>query len=137
MTLIDRTPATLTSAPVLIMGCGDIGCRVARLEQAEGRTVAALARSPETASRLGQRGITAINGDLDKPERLTALPPHVSTLYYFAPPPSAGDDDPRIHHALSALALPPARLVYIGTSGVYGDCGGAWIDEDWPLTQSP
>jgi len=134
MTLIDRAPETPSSATVLILGCGDIGCRVARLEQLQGHTVTALARSPETASRLGRRGIGAMAGDLDTPESLTALPPHISTLYYFAPPPPAGDEDPRIHHALSALARPPARLVYISTSGVYGDCGGAWIDEDWPLT---
>jgi nucleoside-diphosphate-sugar epimerase len=28
---------------------------------------------------------------------------------------------------------PPERLVYISTSGVYGDCGGAWVDEARPL----
>jgi len=133
MTLIDRTPEPLSSAPVLIIGCGDIGCRVAHLEQIQGHTIAALARSPDTAYRLGQRGITVINGDLDKPETLAERLPHVSTLYYFAPPPPSGDDDPRMHHALTALARPPDRLVYISTSGVYGDCGGAWIDEDWPL----
>jgi nucleoside-diphosphate-sugar epimerase len=134
MTISNRTSETPSSAQVLILGCGDIGGRVARLEQAEGRTVAALARSHEAAGRLETLGIGVIAGDLDTPASLTALPPHVSTLYYFAPPPSAGDDDPRMHHALSALARPPARLVYISTSGVYGDCGGAWIDEDWPLT---
>ena len=34
---------------------------------------------------------------------------------------------------LNTLQDLPERVVYISTSGVYGDCGGAWIDEDWPL----
>ena len=130
----DRTLATPSSAPVLILGCGDIGGRVARLEQAGGRTVLALARSLEAAGRLETLGIGVLAGDLDTPASLTTLPSQVSTLYYFAPPPATGDDDPRLRNALTALARPPARLVYISTSGVYGDCGGAWIDEDWPLT---
>ncbi len=29
--------------------------------------------------------------------------------------------------------LPPAQVVYASTSGVYGDCAGAWIDETQPL----
>ena len=133
MTFTTNTSRTSSSDPVFIIGCGDIGRRVARLEQVEGRGVVGLARSPLTASALAKNGIGVIAGDLDRPGSLTELPSRVSTLYYFAPPPSSGDDDPRLDNALDAVPVLPARLVYISTSGVYGDCAGAWIDEAWPL----
>lgn len=117
----------------LIVGCGDIGRRVARLEISDGRTVLGLARSESTAATLRAMGLGVIRSDLDDVSSLMALPDRVSTLYYFAPPPSTGSDDPRLRNCLHALKGLPERLVYISTSGVYGDCGGDWIDEECPL----
>jgi nucleoside-diphosphate-sugar epimerase len=120
---------------VFIIGCGDIGRRVAALERAAGRRVLALARSEAAALKLSQNGIEAVAGDLDRPDSLRGLPAAAAVLYYFAPPPPAGDGDPRLAALLAALpagAL-PRRAVYISTSGVYGDCGGAWVNEDWPV----
>lgn len=115
-----------------IVGCGDIGRRVARLEMTAGRSVAALARSETTAARFERENIRPVTGDLDVPASLENLPSPVRTLYYFAPPPATGTDDPRLRALLEALdpAVPPSRLVYISTSGVYGDCRGDWVDED-------
>lgn len=127
------------AGPVFIVGCGDIGLRVARLERAVGRPVAALARSGASAARLEAEGIAAVPGDLDRPDSLLGLPP-CATLYYFAPPPAEGAGDPRLRALLAALPTHslPERVVYISTSGVYGDCQGAWIDETWPLNpQTP
>jgi nucleoside-diphosphate-sugar epimerase len=117
----------------LIVGCGDIGRRVARLEISEGRTVMGLARSESTAAALKAMGLGVIRSDLDDVASLMALPDLVSTLYYFAPPPPSGADDPRLRNGLNALKGLPERVVYISTSGVYGDCAGAWIDEEYPL----
>lgn len=117
---------------VLIIGCGDIGQRVASLEQSEGRNVMALVRSRTTASGLAHKGISLIDGDLDQPLPPGSLP-RADTLYYFAPPPATGTDDPRLRHALASLDQSPGQIVYISTSGVYGDCDGAWVDENWPL----
>ncbi len=60
-------------------------------------------------------------------------------LYYFAPPPPAGEGDPRTVHFLNRLSRSglPSRIVYISTSGVYGDCQGAIVTEQrapQPLT---
>jgi nucleoside-diphosphate-sugar epimerase len=120
---------------VLVIGCGDIGRRVASLELAAGHPVAALARSETTAQPLRRQGIGVVRGDLDAPESLTNLPAGAAVLYYFAPPPATGTADPRLKAMLAALssAALPERLVYISTSGVYGDCQGAWIDESRPL----
>ena len=113
----------------LIIGCGDVGERLVRryCKQAH---FSALARSAERAERLRELGVTPIAGDLDQPDTLQRLP-HVDGVFHFAPPPTEGGTDPRSRHLLRALARCgyPERIVYISTSGVYGDCGGAWVFE--------
>ena len=127
-------PLKEATGPVdLIVGCGDIGQRVARLEIETGARVLGLVRSASTASILERLGVSVLRADLDEVASLAALPDQLATLYYFAPPPPSGLDDPRLRNFLNALEGPPERVVYISTSGVYGDCTGAWIDEDWPL----
>ena len=118
---------------VLILGCGDVGRRVARSCQAAGAKVTGLVRSPQSAAQLRELGIELLEADLDLP--LPPLPSAGTELYYFAPPPPSGGRDPRMAAVLAALERDglPRRIVYISTSAVYGDCGGAWIDEDAPL----
>ena len=131
--MLDKTE-TPTDKRVFIIGCGDIGYRVAKLEQTAGQPVSALSRSDLSAAKLSRHAIKPINGDLDQPPSLHELPRDAEVLYYFAPPPAEGEDDPRLVALLSALDRKglPRRIVYISTSGVYGDCGGAWVDETWP-----
>jgi len=120
---------------VLIIGCGDVGVRVARLEQAKGRRVAGLARSAAGAERLLGFGIEPVIGDLDEPGSLRALPTAASLLYYMAPPPGGGPWDSRMRNFCAAVdcAAAPARVVYLSTSGVYGDCGDARVTEATPV----
>lgn len=123
---------TQDSKRILIMGCGDVGVRVARQHLAQGHTVTALVRSERSATLQTAQGIQTIRADLDDPATLTALPTAGALLYYFAPPPLSGECDPRMKnflHAISHQAL-PARVVLISTSGVYGDCQGAWVNEE-------
>ncbi len=116
---------------VLIVGCGYIGRRVAALLQARGDVVTGCVRSLESADQLRSSGIGALRIDLDR----AAANPHWAAgfreIFYFAPPPPEGMEDSRLRGFLLALdaARPPRRLVYISTSAVYGDCGGAWITE--------
>lgn len=118
---------------VLILGCGDVGRRVARSCQAAGAPVTGQVRSPQSAAQLRELSIEVLEADLDLP--FPPLPSAGTELYYFAPPPPSGDRDPRMAAVLVALERDglPRRIVYISTSAVYGDCGGAWIDEDAPL----
>lgn len=120
-------------APVLIVGCGYVGRRLAARLLAEDRAVTGLVRSAESAARLAGAGVTALAADLDSAAPLPALP-RGAEAYYFAPPPAAGDADPRLRRVLAALtgAL-PRRVVYLSTSGVYGDCAGGWVDESHAL----
>lgn len=119
---------------VLIIGCGDIGERVAVIERSEGRIVKGLVRSEASAERLTAAGIQPITADLDVPASLNNLPVKDALVYYFAPPPGTGAIDPRME-AFTNLPGPsnlPKRVVYISTTGVYGDCAGEWVTEDRP-----
>jgi nucleoside-diphosphate-sugar epimerase len=119
---------------VLIIGCGDIGERVARHERSEGRAVIGLVRSEKSVRRLRAAGIQPIAADLDAPASLNNLPVKDAVVYYFAPPPDTGVTDPRMETFVSAMTPtnPPRCIVLISTTGVYGDCRGEWVTEDRP-----
>lgn len=125
------------SAPpeALIIGCGHIGCRVGRLLHQKGQKVTGVARSDEKVQAMQSAGLTPLQLSLDQPESLNALPVHGAEVYYFAPPPGGGHTDPRMEAFCSHLRPDnlPAKMVLISTSGVYGDCDGARVDE----TRSP
>ena len=118
----------------------------------------ALVRERGRFAELRALGLKPVWGDLDLPDTLHALPGLAHDVVHFAPPPGAGVRDTRTAHLIAALArstrhgrrsLPrglvrttsdsrahsprPRQLVYISTSGVYGDCGGAVVDETRPL----
>ena len=119
---------------VFIVGCGDIGLRVARLWGGEGALVGALARSPESARRLEGMGIAAVKGDLDEPGTLVGLPVQGTLSYYLAPPPERGDKDPRMRAFLDCIppGEEPEKIVYMSTTAVYGDLHGEWATEETP-----
>lgn len=112
---------------VLIIGCGDIGQRIALRHMARGDTVTGLVRGSHVAEKLRVLGITPLLAELDHEWSL----PSADAVYWCAPPPAFGDDDPRLSRALRRLTTP--QLLYISTTGVYGDCQGRWIDETEPL----
>ncbi len=117
----------------LIIGCGDIGLRVAR--RLRGRAhVLGLLRTPARAGELRAAGIVPVAGDLDERRTLRRLAGLADIVLHFAPPPAAGDDDPRTRRLLASLgrASLPRALVYVSTSGVYGDCAGERVPESRP-----
>lgn len=121
-------------AHILIAGCGYVGQRLApRL--AERYDITALARSAETASALEKRGIRAIGIDLDRVRAGASIPERLDqeAIVYLAPPPSNGESDLRLDRFLQLATVPPRTFVYISTTGVYGDAGGAIVDESSPI----
>lgn len=94
-----------------------------------GREVTGVVRREQSAAALRATGAHAALHDLDSSIDFKTDAP---LIFYFAPPPSSGGADPRLRNFLRALD-PQRRLVYISTSGVYGDCAGRWIDEHEPL----
>ncbi len=119
---------------VFIVGCGDIGRRLALLWGEEGTPVSALARSPQSAHRLEALGVVPVAGDLDEPATLAGLPTKGALVYYLAPPPPGGDSDPRVQAFLDRIppGEEPERIVYMSTTAVYGDLRGEWATEETP-----
>jgi nucleoside-diphosphate-sugar epimerase len=113
----------------LIAGCGDIGLRVARRLREAGGEVTAILRDPQKRTALDAVGAQVRIEDLDRPQNVGDWP----WLFWFAPPPGEGDTDARLRGWLAAQRGRIERLIYISTSGVYGDCDGRWIGEDEPL----
>jgi len=101
---------------LLIAGDGDIARRA----------------RPALESRFEIRALSRAQGaNLDLPESLGALAAADAVLH-CVPPPATGATDTRTENLLIALEstrILPTRFVYISTSGVYGDCGGALVDE--------
>jgi nucleoside-diphosphate-sugar epimerase len=121
---------------VLIVGCGYIGRRVARVCIDRGADVIGVVRSIESAGLLENSGIIPCILDLD--DENARIPHHYEykQVFYFAPPPPQGDSDTRMEVFLEGLYADrlPTRMVYISTTAVYGDCGGKWIDESQPVS---
>lgn len=130
-----RNPGACKTVPsIFIVGCGDIGRLLAAKWRERGANVTALVRSEAGRRRLQGLGLNTVDGDLDQPQSLAGLDLADTVLYYLAPPPPRGEGDPRMHHFLGALRAGslPRRIIYISTSGVYGDTGGAWVTEESP-----
>ncbi len=92
----------------------------------------ALTHSENRHALLRAEGIVPVAGDLDRPETLDRFAGLAQDVVHFAPPPGSGTRDTRTVNLIRALAKGgslPQRMVYISTSGVYGDCGGAVVDE--------
>ncbi|MDD3884497.1 MAG: SDR family oxidoreductase [Gallionella sp.] len=115
---------------LLIVGAGDVALRTIPLLLKRYR-VYALIRNPVYCNRLRALGAVPVLGDLDGRASLSRIVGLADTVLHFAPPPAQGSGDPRTRNLLAALSRGslPQRLIYISTSGVYGDCGGAVIDE--------
>ena len=115
---------------MLIVGCGDVGTRVAAALMPRMR-VMALTSSADRVTALRMRGVLPLVGNLDRASTLARLAGLAQRIVYLAPPPTEGWTDPRMQALLCALRKrsAPSQLVYGSTSGVYGDCQGAWVSE--------
>ena len=123
-------PARFRRQRVLIVGCGDVGLRAAKLLSPRLR-VLALTSDPERAPELRAAGIKPLLGNLDLPSTLTRLAGLAPRVIHLAPPPPEGQADRRTQALARALRRRelPAALVYGSTSGVYGHCSGEWVNE--------
>ncbi|WP_343587284.1 NAD(P)H-binding protein [Herbaspirillum sp.] len=112
---------------VLLLGCGDVGLRMLPLLLPRYR-VLAVTSNPQRCAELRAAGAIPVVADLDRPHTLGRLARLAPTIVHLAPPQSEGRKDRRTRN-LAAILPERARLVYISTTGVYGDCGGARFDE--------
>jgi len=121
------------AARILIIGFGDIARRVAARLLADGREVSGLVRRPEAAEELKALGLGPVVADLDDAASLAGLAVDDTEVYFFAPPSGSDELDHRMRNFLAALGTQrPGKIVYISTTGVYGNSHGAWVNEQAP-----
>lgn len=123
-------PARFRRERVLIVGCGDVGLRVAGQMRNRVRLLALTSQSERTVE-LRAKGLVPLLGNLDDSASLRRLAGIATRVVHLAPPRSEGWSDLRTLSLVRALRLrqKPISVVYGSTSGVYGDCGGAWVAE--------
>ncbi|MEB3333051.1 MAG: SDR family NAD(P)-dependent oxidoreductase [Synechococcaceae cyanobacterium] len=128
---VNRRPAQ--GACLLVLGGGYTGQRVAAAARRRGMAVKLTTREPSRCSDASAwlpfdsgRGLTP------HPAALAEISHVLVTV-----PPDADGDDPCLRQLGPLLqALPLQWLGYLSTTGVYGDTGGAWVDETSPLRAS-
>ncbi|MFM7567514.1 MAG: hypothetical protein ACKO8O_02270 [Betaproteobacteria bacterium] len=141
-------PRRLRRATLVVIGCGDVGLRLIaqRIGGPDRLRIIATARRADQLEAIRQLGAIPFACNLDDRHSLSRLAALPNRLIHLAPPPNIGDDDRRTR-LLTALygrittqrrlsGQPPARWAYISTTGVYGDCQGAKIDESHTLRPS-
>jgi nucleoside-diphosphate-sugar epimerase len=136
MSLLGALPARFRRERVLIIGCGDVGQRAARLLGGGQRArLFALTSSADRTVSLRAQGLTPLLGNLDAARSLGRLAGLATRVLHLAPPPSGEPQDNRLDPRTRKLVLAlmrrslPSVLVYGSTSGVYGDQQGAWVSE--------
>lgn len=121
----------------LVIGCGYLGERVARRWLAEGSVVHCVIRSLDRARRLESLGFAPFVGDVTRPETLAALPAADTLLYAVGYQPGSGVSRHAVYvdglrAVLDRLDANSSRIVLASSTGVYGESGGAWVDEESP-----
>lgn len=115
---------------VVILGCGDVGERLIPLLIPYFQVYAVTSQEPQSPrfAHLRKLGATPLQANLDQPDTLWRVAHLATRFVHLAPPPSQGETDARTRR-LAAILPEKAQLVYISTTGVYGDCQGAYFDE--------
>lgn len=121
---------------VLLAGCGDVGIRTGLLLAASGRRVYGLRRNP--AALPG--ALQPLQADLTVPASLAGLPDDIVDVLFLPTPGQREEAAYRglfldgLRHLADALQRRAGlrRFLFVSSSAVYGEHGGAWVDEDSP-----
>ncbi len=124
----------MSNRAIWIMGCGDIGRRTAALYHQDGQAVTGWVRSEASQLAGQQQNISMCLMDFDSSDNTFSRDDITGrNVFWFMPPAPQGSRDTRLRWFLSTVQGAPRRIVLISTTGVYGDCGGRWVDESEPL----
>jgi len=112
-------------------GLGYTAGALSRRLMAQGWSVRGTGRSEATCAELAAQGIAAWTFDRDRPLADPAAALAGVTHVLTSVPPDAGGDPVLDHHGADIAVLsPPLQWAgYLSTTGVYGDRGGAPVDE--------
>lgn len=118
----------------LVVGCGYLGCRVARILSARGERVYGTTRTEARTAAIAATGAEPVILDVRDPEAVGRLPRVDRVLYCVSYDRAAGPSRREVcldglRNVLRGLS---GRLVYVGSTSVYGRDDGGWVDEDTP-----
>ena len=126
---------------VAILGCGYVGIELGRQLRARGDDAIGVRRTREGCEAIEEAGFESVRADVTDPDGLGSVP-DVDALVFAASSGGRGAEAARevyveglrtvIDH-FTARERPPDRLVYTSSTGVYGDHGGDWVDEETPI----
>lgn len=118
-------------AKLIIIGCGDIGFRVARLILAQEVPVTAVSRFHKVLPETVTAGSELLTADLDDAETITEVDYRSAAVLYSVPPPGGGVIDSRVANFLASIkpGNEPLNIIYISTTSVYGNSGSILLDE--------
>lgn len=124
--------------PLMIVGCGYVGDRLARVALAEGRPVRVLARSTSRLAPLGALGaeVKYLDAAMTRqfPTALASMPG--ATVVYSVPPVTSLPPGHAMRAALQAAYGAHADcFIHFSSSGLYGEGpdDDTWIDDDTPI----
>ncbi|WP_331235827.1 SDR family oxidoreductase [Natronorarus salvus] len=126
---------------IAILGCGYVGIELGRQLTARGHDVVGVRRSKEGIDVIEEAGFDGVRADVTDPESLASVPDS-DALVFAASSGGRGADAASevfvegLQTAVGQFAgreRAPTRLVYTSSTGVYGDHGGDWVDEETPL----
>ncbi|NVB84551.1 MAG: NAD-dependent epimerase/dehydratase family protein [Kofleriaceae bacterium] len=125
--------------PLVILGCGYVGTRIAKTAAAQGRQVRVASRSTGRLQPLTELGIEVKFLDAGTPKNFTAAlaSQHGCTVVYSIPPVTTLPPGHAMRAALqAAYGAGAASFIYFSSSGLYGDQpdDDVWVDEDTPTT---
>jgi len=119
---------------MILGGSGDVGRRIVKyLIEAglESNNIAAFVNSESSQLKANELGISAHIIDLDDlSDDLKNC--NRTQLYYTVAPQKSGHEDLRTANVIKQFEMNqvlPEKVILISTTGVYGDCGGDWVDE--------
>lgn len=121
----------------LIVGCGYLGRRTARLWLEGGDSVTASTRSSANAEALAAAGIQPVIGDVTDAATLAALPAADILLFAVGFDRGAAPSKHQVYvdglrNTLRAMEGRVGRVLYVSSTSVYGQSDGSWVDEDSP-----
>lgn len=121
----------------LVFGCGYLGARVASAWRDAGHRVYVVTRSAERAAHLAEAGFLPLVADVTQPTAWPCWPRADTVLFAVGFDRSAGRSQREVYvdglrAVLDALPADTGGFIYVSSTGVYGDMGGAWVDEQTP-----
>ena len=122
----------------LIFGCGYLGHEVAQLWCDGPNEIFAVTRDASRARQFEENGLRPVIADITQPDSLNDLPKNIDVVLFAVGFDRSRYQDIRevyvdgLQNVLHKIEKRFGQLIYISSTGVYGNADGDWVDETSP-----